>query len=196
MDDNSLFFTPSQERQPRADATRNRELLLATAHALFKRDGVARVTMSAIAEAAGVGKGTLYRHFADKRALCFALLDSEMHALQVRVFDHLRRPLAPEEKLRWFLQEVAQHVHEHLDLLLAGQDSTLPQHPHAWWRQTIRGLLAQIPLQSDVEYWADTLYLMLEVNTLCYQLRLRGYTLARVCAGLNTLLDGVLACPR
>lgn len=56
----------------RADAQRNRTLLLTSAAATFTAEGP-RVTMQRIAQNAGVGIGTLYRHFPDRAALLAAL---------------------------------------------------------------------------------------------------------------------------
>jgi AcrR family transcriptional regulator len=56
----------------RADAQRNRDHLLTSAAATFTADGP-RVTMQRIAQDAGVGVGTLYRHFPDRTALLAAL---------------------------------------------------------------------------------------------------------------------------
>lgn len=58
----------SQERQPRADARRNRERILHAAREAFAEEG-ADVQMEPIARRAGVGVGTLYRHFPTKQAL-------------------------------------------------------------------------------------------------------------------------------
>jgi AcrR family transcriptional regulator len=66
----------------RADAARNRQRILDAAARLFAEQGVGRVTMEAIAQAAGVGKGTLFRRFGDKSGLAVALLDSTYHRLQ------------------------------------------------------------------------------------------------------------------
>ena len=57
----------------RADARRNRELVLAAARDLLATDGVA-VSFDAIARAAGVGVGTVYRHFPDRQALFAAVV--------------------------------------------------------------------------------------------------------------------------
>jgi AcrR family transcriptional regulator len=64
----------------RADAARNRERLLEAATGLFEREGVG-VAMPRIAAEAGVGVGTLYRHFADRQALLAAVYASEVDRL-------------------------------------------------------------------------------------------------------------------
>jgi len=65
------------DRQPRADAQKNRERLLEAALALFtgSKD---EVTLSAVAERAGVGIGTLYRHFPTRDALVEAVYRNEV----------------------------------------------------------------------------------------------------------------------
>jgi len=67
-------------RSPRADAQRNRERLLATALKLFT-SSKEEVTLSAVAERAGVGIGTLYRHFATRDALVEAVYRHEIERL-------------------------------------------------------------------------------------------------------------------
>jgi len=59
---------PITERHLRADARRNRERILAAAEAAFRELGTA-VQMDDVARRAGVGVGTLYRHFPTKEAL-------------------------------------------------------------------------------------------------------------------------------
>ncbi|WP_018142769.1 TetR/AcrR family transcriptional regulator [Alloscardovia criceti] len=58
----------------RSDARKNQEEILETARRLFRQFGVSKVSMNQIANAAGVGAGTLYRHYAHKSALCIALV--------------------------------------------------------------------------------------------------------------------------
>jgi AcrR family transcriptional regulator len=69
--ESDMSAAPSASHQ-RADAQRNRELLLISAAATFTAEGP-RVTMQHIAQNAGVGIGTLYRHFPDRTALLAAL---------------------------------------------------------------------------------------------------------------------------
>ncbi len=68
------------DKPMRADAQRNREQLLATAVAAFSRNGP-EVTLESIAKDAGVGIGTLYRHFPSREALVDAAYRSELARL-------------------------------------------------------------------------------------------------------------------
>jgi AcrR family transcriptional regulator len=64
---------------------RTRERLIETACELFVRDGFAATSLDAIVEVAGVTKGALYHHFADKRALYLAAYDSAHARLRQRI---------------------------------------------------------------------------------------------------------------
>ncbi|MFT4044508.1 MAG: helix-turn-helix domain-containing protein [Gordonia sp. (in: high G+C Gram-positive bacteria)] len=66
----------------RADAARNRRLLLSAAKTLIDNHGAAAVTMDAVAREAGVGKGTVFRRFGSRTGLMFALLDHTESELQ------------------------------------------------------------------------------------------------------------------
>ena len=67
----------------RADARRNRDQILRAADELFAEEGLA-VPVDEIARRAGVGAGTLYRHFPTKEALFEAVLISHMDAIAER----------------------------------------------------------------------------------------------------------------
>ncbi len=60
-------------KQPRADSVRNRARVLAAARQAFESEGIA-VSVEAIARRAGVGVGTVYRHFSTKEALFEAII--------------------------------------------------------------------------------------------------------------------------
>jgi AcrR family transcriptional regulator len=66
--------TGGQTRPLRADAARNRQLLLDAARDAFTRHGVT-ASLDDVARAAGVGPGTLYRHFPTRDALVLAVID-------------------------------------------------------------------------------------------------------------------------
>ena len=69
-------------RPQRADAQRNRARILEAAEAVFAAEGI-EVPVDTIAEKAGVGVGTLYRHFPTKEKLCEAILLDRLAALTV-----------------------------------------------------------------------------------------------------------------
>jgi AcrR family transcriptional regulator len=71
---------PVKPRPLRADARRNRERILAAATAAFAVDGLS-VPLDEIARQAGVGPGTLYRHFPAKEALWEAVLHDRLQRL-------------------------------------------------------------------------------------------------------------------
>src|SRR5690242_16556125 len=62
------MITVGSPREPRSDAARNRETLVRAATAAVHREGP-RVPMATIAAEAGVGIGTLYRHFSTREEL-------------------------------------------------------------------------------------------------------------------------------
>ena len=74
----------------RADARRNRETILSAASEAFAEDGPA-VPVDEIARRAGVGAGTLYRHFPTKEALFAAVLEAHMARLVERAAELAER---------------------------------------------------------------------------------------------------------
>ena len=72
--------TPSPSRKPRVDAQRNRERILDAAKGAFTRFG-ANASLDDIAKEAGVGPGTLYRHFPTRDDLLEAVYSTEVEKL-------------------------------------------------------------------------------------------------------------------
>ncbi|MFM0392557.1 TetR/AcrR family transcriptional regulator [Paraburkholderia phytofirmans] len=80
-----------KERKPRADALRNRERILEEAKTAFTRAG-GEISMEEVARQAGVGAGTLYRHFPTRDALLESVYRAEVAKLaeeQRRLSDSL-----------------------------------------------------------------------------------------------------------
>lgn len=96
------------QRPLRADAQRNRDLLLAAAAAAFALDG-GEVTLESIARAAGVGIGTLYRHFPTREALVDAAYRSELARLCDSVPDLLATQ-APDAALRAWMDSFVDYM--------------------------------------------------------------------------------------
>lgn len=89
-------------RRPRADAARNRERLLGAAKAVFGAGGP-NASLEAVAREAGVGIGTLYRHFPTREALFEAVYRHEVEQL-VELAEQLAAHPAPVEALRQWLR--------------------------------------------------------------------------------------------
>jgi AcrR family transcriptional regulator len=91
----------------RADARRNYERLLVVAEAAFTQDGP-DTSLEEIARRAGVGIGTLYRHFPTRTALLEAAYLERIEALRASA-DRLAREEQPGPALVAWLREFAQH---------------------------------------------------------------------------------------
>ena len=90
------------ERKRRADAERNRDRILGVAHRAFSRFG-AGASLDDIAKEAGVGPGTLYRHFPTREDLLEAVYRTEVEKLAASG-KKLGETLPPLEALRaWML---------------------------------------------------------------------------------------------
>ncbi|NUR86954.1 MAG: TetR/AcrR family transcriptional regulator [Nonomuraea sp.] len=92
----------------RADARRNYERLIAVAGQIFHRDGT-EASLEEIAKTAGVGIGTLYRHFPTRRALVLAVIDQSRAELEDRARE-LQRSAAPEEALLGWVRGLIDHT--------------------------------------------------------------------------------------
>jgi AcrR family transcriptional regulator len=94
-------------RSPRADAARNRARVLAAAKEVFEAEGLS-VSVDEIARRAGVGVGTLYRHFPTKKALFEAIVSDDLQSF-VDAADRLLVAEHPGEALYSFLMLVVDH---------------------------------------------------------------------------------------
>lgn len=195
MPDESLIVLDNS--RSRADAIKNRALLLATAKRLFTEHGVNDVTMSAVADAAGVGKGTLYRHFENKLELSMAMLDEDQRDLQDRTLTRTREYGATLETLQWFVAEVLLFTERNSQLLCAGAGENGPvgslAHPaHVWWRQTLRGLIMQINPMLDADYLADAIFVLLDVHNVYFLRTERGYSLEHITANMCQMIERLM----
>ncbi len=95
---------PSEKasRKPRTDALLNRERLLLAAREVFGKGGT-EATLEAVAKTAGVGIGTLYRHFPTREALFQAVYRNEIDQL-VELAGRLSAEKSPVEALRDWLR--------------------------------------------------------------------------------------------
>src|SRR3954471_17676046 len=98
----------SEPRRMRADARDNRERVLRAARAAFAEDGP-HASLNKIAQRAGVGAGTLYRHFPTLQALLVAIIGDDVEALCAKGRGLLTHP-SPDEALHTWLRAMAVHA--------------------------------------------------------------------------------------
>jgi AcrR family transcriptional regulator len=96
----------------RADAQRKRDALIATAREVFDAGGFFDLRFDDFARLAGVGTGTLYRHFPTREALAEAVYHGEVAALCARA-RQLQATLPAAEALATFLRDMVDHIAAH-----------------------------------------------------------------------------------
>jgi AcrR family transcriptional regulator len=153
-----------QATRERADAARNRLLVLAAARRLFARHGVDAVSMSDIAREARVGKGTLYRRYPDKATLCFALLDETTRQLQEEVIAGVPSAgegAGPTARLERLLELLADFVEEQGSFMAEGtrRPGGLESPAYAWQRISVGALLREGIEAGEIEPDADVAFL-------------------------------------
>jgi AcrR family transcriptional regulator len=143
----------SAGRKPRADAQRNRERILEVAKQAFTRSG-ANASLDDIASEAGVGPGTLYRHFPTREELLQAVYRSEMEKLAAaeRKF---AQSMPPIEALRaWLLLfvdaiETKQIIAPALNALI-GDPKKVFAASYAQTHEAIRALVKRAIKSGDI----------------------------------------------
>ncbi|MTV11780.1 MULTISPECIES: TetR/AcrR family transcriptional regulator [Bradyrhizobium] len=100
--------SPEIARKPRADAVRNRERVLEAAKVVFSAGG-SEASLEAVARHAGVGIGTLYRHFPTREALYEAVYRREVEQLG-DLAEQLQCAPEPVEALRRWLRANVEFV--------------------------------------------------------------------------------------
>ncbi len=98
----------------RADARRNREKVLRAAREAFAEEG-ADVQMDSVAHRAGVGVGTLYRHFPTKHALMAEIIRQWL-AARIAIAEDANAIQDPSVALRFVIHQSAELFYEHAGL--------------------------------------------------------------------------------
>jgi AcrR family transcriptional regulator len=200
------FSEPVRERR---DAAVHRQQVLEAARRLFAERGVDDVTMDEIAQAAGVGKGTLYRRYADKGELVLALMNESATPLEA----DLRQLVGPApeagasalEHLEAVLIRLSDWIDEHAAHLAVVYHSPcsperatrLHNSPlYRWLHGVVVDLLQRAVAQgesdvTDPVYVADALLGALHVDLYLFQRHERQYDRARIHAGLHQLVNGL-----
>jgi len=184
----------------RRDALRNRERVLVAAQRLLSESGIEAVDIRDVAQAAGVGVGTVYRRFGDKGGLVAALLNERERLFQDRLLGGpppLGPSAPPRERLVAFLHALADLVDENLPLLRALQGSRNGARFHVGayraWRLHATVLLLDAAPDIDAAWFAELLLAPLAADLYYhqrYELRVSPERLRR---NLEDAVDAVLA---
>jgi AcrR family transcriptional regulator len=188
-------------RRGRADAARNHATILAAAERLVAAAGADAVTMDQLACAAGVGKGTLFRHFGDRCGLMRALLDERERDLQ-EGFIRGPAPLGPgvpaRERLVAFGERMLEHIEIQGDLLVAAERGApgdrLRHQVYAAYRSHVIALLEESGYAGDVGYLADVLLNSLVGELVLFQRRELGMPQQQLKDCWGELVRAVLPC--
>jgi AcrR family transcriptional regulator len=113
--------TVTSDRPQRADAQRNRAKILATAAELFAAEGL-EVPIDRIAEQAGVGVGTVYRHFPTKERLYEAIVVERVNELVAQAKSQLASG-DPQSAFFDFVDYLVGQFMQNTDLLGAFADA-------------------------------------------------------------------------
>jgi AcrR family transcriptional regulator len=150
-------------RKPRADAQRNRERILDVAKEAFTRSG-ADTSLDDIAREAGVGPGTLYRHFPTREALLEAVYRSEVEKLAAaeRTF---AQEMPPIEALRAWMLLFVDHIAAKKIIApvlnaLIGDPKKVFEASHAQIWDAIRALVRRAIKSGDIRADLDPIDLL------------------------------------
>ncbi len=140
-------------RKPRTDALRNRERILEVAKAAFTRQG-ANASLDEIAKQAGVGAGTLYRHFPTRDELIEGVYRNEVEKLAAAAA-RFSETMSPLEALRaWMLLLVdyiaAKHIIAPALNSVVGGPSRLYEGSHSMIQGAIDGLVKRAKKSGDL----------------------------------------------
>lgn len=190
-----LHQIASRPPQERADAARNRQRVLDAASRLFAEHGVDGVTMDAVAQAAGVGKGTVFRRFGDKSGLASALLDERERELQGAILSGAP-PLGPgaaaRERVIAFFDAYVAYLAGHRELLKLSETASPGARyrvgAYRFWHRHLAILLADA---DDPDHLAHALLAVVDAD-LNSALHDQGYEWERIRAGVQDFVTRTL----
>jgi AcrR family transcriptional regulator len=187
------------ERTERADAARNRLAILAAAERLVAEQGVESVTMDAVASAAGVGKGTLFRRFSDRSGVLRALMNERERAFQdsfIRGPAPLGPGAPPRERLVTFGERLLDLIEVKGDLLAAADTGVpgrrLRHDVYAAYRAHVILLLRETSCAHDIDYLVDVLLAALAADLVLHQRRVLEMALPRLKEGWRELVHALV----
>lgn len=170
----------------RGDAARNRRLLLEAAALLVAERSVDCVSMEAVAQRAGVGKGTVFRRFGSRTGLMLALLDHSEKELQA-AFMFGPPPLGPGappiERLVAFGRARLDRIELQGEILRAAESSVDQRYtaaPRLICVSHVVMMLRQNNTQGDHRLLADALLAALDASLVLHQIHDQHLTIEAI----------------
>lgn len=180
----------------RADAVRNRTTVLAIARRLVEERGPDGLTMDCVASTAGVGKGTIFRHFGSREGLMGAVLSETEAAWQAEVLSGpppLGPGAPPRERLEAFCRSRLEVTSTHEALLRAAGDLGSRSAPaYGFQAMHVQLLLRDLGATGDLTVAARLLLAGLDLVTV-RAAREAGVDDDALTAGWLRLVDGLVA---
>jgi len=186
----------------RRDAVENRERILEAARCLFAKSGIEAVSMHRIAQAAGVGQGTLYRHYTHKGDLCRDLMhesaERAREEFDIYWVETEGRPAL--ERLDGMIGRLVVLFEEKLPYLAAIDDACAGEYRtskfklplHRWIHGIIAGFLNDAQAEgsippADADFTADAVLATLSPDMYQYQRQERGLSQEQIVQGVRRL---------
>ncbi|WP_377268074.1 TetR/AcrR family transcriptional regulator [Peterkaempfera sp. SMS 1(5)a] len=194
----ALLPLADEPPQGRADAARNRLLLLEAASRLVAEHGAEHVTMEAVAAAASVGKGTVFRRFGDRAGLMLALLDHSEREYQESFLSGpppLGPGAPPVERLVAFGIATLRHLTAHIGLYLAAEDCASRRFtaaPRVVRVTHVSALLREAGVTGDIELLAEGLLAYLDTALVDHLHNRQGLAIGRLEDGWQDLVERVV----
>jgi AcrR family transcriptional regulator len=163
--------TRTTSRKPRTDAVRNRERVLEAANAVFSAGGP-DASLETVARAAGVGIGTLYRHFPTREALFEAVYRREVEQL-ADLAEQLKNEADPVDALREWMRSNVKFVATKKGMsqalaLAAYKNSELSSYSYDSLTRAVRSLLDRAITAGDIRDDISAEDLLRALVGICY----------------------------
>ncbi|MFF8675309.1 TetR/AcrR family transcriptional regulator [Streptomyces sp. NPDC015242] len=194
--------TREDSRPLRVDAARNHARLLNAAARLARERGLRHLTMEAVATAAGVGKGTVFRRFGDRTGLLQALLQRSEDTFQAAHLGRLERADSRDraiEQLRAFGVAAIRRYAAEMELHLAAEpspDQRYRRGPRRRYHERVSVLLGLAAPEADAELLSHALLGYLEPALLWHLSDQCGLPLQRLENGWLELVSRLVQKPQ
>ncbi|MBV8565892.1 MAG: TetR/AcrR family transcriptional regulator [Methylobacteriaceae bacterium] len=180
-------------RRPRADAVRNRERVLEAAKTVFSAGGP-DASLEAVARHAGVGIGTLYRHFPTREALFEAVYRREVQQL-ADLAEELKTEAEPAEALRRWMHSNVEFVATKKGMsaalaLAAYKPSELHAYTAERLTKAVAGLLDRAVAAGEIRADISAEDLLRALVAMCYMNNQPGWQVS-VLRLVDVFVDGL-----